>query len=145
MANVSIVHSVVSIARSRADSADSSSAGRPPRWAASAATSPAANEPSGCWAGGQAVARPGVGRPLAAGGDLPDHAAADRLVEQLAERAAVGAEHLEALVEVVGDEEAGDGIHLQRRVDLVDAGLDPLDPGGASPRRRAGTASGRVG
>ena len=92
------------------------------------------------------MTRPGVGRALAAGGDLPDDAAADGLVEQLAERAAVDTEHLEALVEVVGQEEAGDRIDLQRRVDLVDACLDALQrpTGVAASTSRNCQRAGRV-
>lgn len=67
--------------------------------------------------------RAGIGRAFAAGGDLPHHAAAHRLVQQLADGRAVDAEYLEALVEVVGHHEAGHRVDLQRSLHLVDARL----------------------
>ena len=144
-ANVSTVHSVVSIARSSADSADSDGAesaatrrGAP----ASAATSPAANQPSGCCAGVEAVARPGVGRALAARRRSPtSRRRSTGSCSSSPSGRAVDAEHLEALVEVVGQQEAGDRVDLQRRLDLVDARLGCPRRRPASPRRRGGTAS----
>ena len=85
----------------------------------------------------EAEERAGVGRALAAGGDLPHHAAAHRLVQEFADRRAVDAEHLEALVEVVGQHEAGDRVHLERRLDLIDARLGAF---GADRRRRVDEA-----
>ena len=78
--------------------------------------------------GREPVPWPRVRRAVATRRDLPDHPAADRFVQQLTERAAVDAEDLEALVEMVGQQEANDRVHLQGRVDLVDPGLDALDP-----------------
>ena len=77
----------------------------------------------------QAVVWPGIGRAFAASGDFPHHATAARFVEQLAHRRAAGIEYLQAFVQVVGHEEAGDRIDLQRRFDLVHARLDAFGSG----------------
>ena len=58
-------------------------------------------------------------------------------MQQLADRRAVDAEDLEAFVEVVGQQEAGDRVDLQRGVDLVDARLGAF---GADRRRRVDEA-----
>ena len=55
---------------------------------------------------GEVEQRPGIGGAGAARRDLPDDAAADRLVHQLAERVAGDVEELERLVDVVREEEA---------------------------------------
>ena len=76
---------------------------------------------------GETERRSCVRRALPAGGDLPHDAAADGLVEQLAERAAVDAEDLEALVEVVGEQEAGYRVDGECRIHLVDARLGGVE------------------
>ena len=130
----------MSIARSSADSADSASA-------STGAPSPLAElRVGGDRAGGDAAEverrageveqRAGVGRAGAAGRDLPDDAAADRLVHQLAERRAGDVEELERLVDVVGQEEAADRVDHPRRLDLVDVGLG----GVVAARRRVDEA-----
>ena len=59
------------------------------------------------------VGRPGGRRDVgAAGRDLPADRVAERVVQQLAERRAVGGEHLERLVHVVRQQEAGDRADL---------------------------------
>ena len=69
----------------------------------------------------ESVERTGVGGTFPPGGDLPHHAAAHRLVQQLADRRAVDTEHFEALVEMIGHHEPGDRVDLEARLDLVDA------------------------
>ena len=109
-AKVSTVQSVVSMARSSADSADSASA-RPATVARCGVGGDDARgemSPSSCCGRREAVQRPGVGGTRSARRDLPGHAAADRLVHQLAERLPGGIEDLERLVDVIGQQEAGD-------------------------------------
>ena len=69
---------------------------------------------------GQALAGRGVGAQRPARGRFPGHAAARRLGDQLAERRAVGAEYLDALVHVVRQQEPGHRADLAAGVHLVD-------------------------
>ena len=82
---------------------------------------------------------------LTAGGDLPHHTASDRFVEQFADRVAGGVEELQALVEMVGQQEPGNRIDLQGAVDLVDAGLDTDGVGGGGRVDETEPPAGRTG
>ena len=133
-ANVSTVHSVVSMARSSADSGGLRVGVRGIGRATWRRRRRCRRRPAdGCVRRRRgSKQRAGVRRTGAARRDLPDDAAADRLVEQLAERAAGGVEELERLVDVVGQQEAGDRVDLRVGIDLVDAW-----PRAASRRRPA--------
>ena len=120
--NASTVHSVVSIARSSAESADSlsSASGAPSRATASDLTMPAAKNPR-CLRGALEIEqRAGIGRARASRRDLPGDAAANRLVHELPERSAVHPEDLERLVDVIGQQESSDRIDRPRGIDLID-------------------------
>ena len=58
----------------------------------------------------------------AARGDLPANGVAERVVQHLAERGAVGGEHLKRLVHVIRQQEPRDRGHLLAGVGLVDTG-----------------------
>ncbi len=111
---------------------------------ASAATMPAANSPSACWSRvspSPGAASAGSGRPGAHSHITPPPRAS---TEQLAERRAVGAEHLDRLVHVVGQQEPDDRVDLPARLDLVDHARRPRRPGRSRRADTSGPGSGRA-
>ena len=142
LANVSTVQSVVSIARSAALSADSGDG-----VSRGAVLDVGGEEPGGEPAerdlrAAQVEQRSRVGRAGSPGRDLPHQPVADRGVEQLAHRLTLRVEHLERLVEVIGQQEPRDRADGAGRLDLVDRRLERFGPAGRvdeaeHPPRRA--------
>ena len=125
-ANVSTVHSVVSIARSAALERRLRGRRRPVAVLHVGGDEPGGQPAERQLGTGEPELRPGVRRARPAGRDLPHHPAPDGLVGQLAHRCARPVEQLQRLVEVVGEQEAGHRVDGARRVDLVDPGLGGL-------------------
>ena len=71
----------------------------------------------------EAFERTGVGGKGASRRGFPRDAAAEGFVEQLSDRRARDVEHFEGFVDVVGQQEPGDGIDGLRGIDLVEARL----------------------
>ena len=126
-ANVSTVHSVVSIARSAAVERGLRGRRRPVAVLHVGGDEPGRQPAERQLAAGEPELRTGVRRSRPAGRDLPHDPAADGFVRQLADRVARPVEDLQRLVEVVGEEEAGHRVDGAGRVDLVDPGLGGLD------------------
>ena len=151
-ANVSTVHSVVSIARSAAVSADSADGAGPSRSFTSAATQPGRQPAERQLARrrGRAADRRPAGPAGRARSPTPPGRRSGSC-EQLADRVARPVEDLQRLVEVVGQQEAGDRVDGARRVDLVDRGPRRARlrrrrrPGGTSTAPAAGAGAGGAG
>ena len=87
--------------------------------------------------------RAGIRRAVAARRDFPGDAAADRLVEELAERISRCIEHFERFVDVIWQQEAGDGIDHRCRVKLVDRRFARVVARSAGSTRRNSQRAGR--